>query len=90
MFAFFVNGEFKGIWGNNVGDIFYNNTVEKLEWDITQTKLVRYDVKKSEMRSAFAHEFTESSLILKDEQGNIIKEIEAELFAENGLLHKAC
>lgn len=90
MFAFFVNGEFKGIWGNKVGDIFYNNTIEKLEWDITQTKLVWYEVKKSEMKSAFAHEFYETHLLLRNELGEIIKEIPSELFAENGLLHKAC
>lgn len=90
MFAFFVDGEFKGIWGNKIGDIFYNATIEKLEWDITKTVLVFYDVKKSEMRSAVVHEFSPSELVLKDDLGNVLKTIPAELFAENGLLHKAC
>jgi hypothetical protein len=90
MFGFFVDGEFKGMWGNKIGDIFYNATVEKLEWDITKTVLVHYDVKNSEMRIAFFHEFFPNELVLKDELGNIIKTIPAELFAENGLLHKAC
>lgn len=90
MFGFFLDGEFKGAWGNSIGDIFYVNTCDSLEWDITKTKLVHYDVKRSEMRESFSHEFTESALILKDEQGNVIKTIPSELFAENGLLHKAC
>ena len=98
MFGFFVDGEFKGMWGNKVGDIFYNNTVQKLRWDITKTVLVYYPDHR-EKRGSFEYTYTLQKVIekevIKDEQGNILSEaitneINSELFAENGLLHKAC
>jgi len=53
MFGFFVNNEFKGFWSNQVGDIFFDNTCNKMEWDKSQTVMVRYNgMKESEIENA--------------------------------------
>lgn len=42
MFAFFVNGQFKGFWTNKVGDKFADLTITKMKWPKNSTSLVFY------------------------------------------------
>lgn len=88
MFAFFLDGEFKGTWGNKEGDIFYENTCKSLRWDKSKAVLVLYpDHRETE---GLVYEYSVEKVVEKDQLGNVVKEIMAELWAENGLLHKAC
>lgn len=88
MFAFFLDGIFKGTWGNKEGDIFYENTCKSLRWDKTKAVLVKYpDHFEIEGNT---YEYSVEKVVEKDSSGVVIKEIPAELFAANGLLHKAC
>ena len=88
MFAFFYNGEFKGLWGNKEGDIFFENTCKSLKWDKTKAILVLYpdhfEIKEN------TYEYSIEKVIEKDQLGNVIKEIHSEIWAEKGLLHKSC
>lgn len=43
MFAFFIGNEFKGFWANKVGDVFFDNTCEKMGWDKNTTILSHYN-----------------------------------------------
>lgn len=42
MFSFFINGVFFDFWGNKAGDIFYDNTVSKMNWYSSLVSLYHY------------------------------------------------
>lgn len=42
MFAFFINGEFKSFWSNDIGDIFFDATCKSMKWDSSVVDLVHY------------------------------------------------
>lgn len=88
MFAFFLDGVFKGIWGNKEGDVFYENTCKSLRWDKTKAVLVFYP-DHFEVEGNL-YEYSIEKVVEKNPEGIILKEIMAEIWAENGLLHRAC
>lgn len=94
MFGFFVNDEPSGIWGNEVGDIFFDMTCAARQWAPSQVDLNYY----SGIVDHDHFDFNEKKLRLykvdRDEDGKqvkiLIKEIEPDSFVVKGLMIKPC
>jgi hypothetical protein len=100
MFSFFLSGAFFDFWGNKPGDIFYDNTVKKMNWDNSLVSLYYYPgipVKRPEL---FAFD-ENKNLLIQEKQVTILDGIEveelvtistitAEAFVVNGEKLAAC
>lgn len=70
MFGLFVNGEFKGFWSNKVGDVFFDNTCNKMEWDKSQTIMVHYQgMKESEIEHTLV---SPNEVVIRNKVTNLV------------------
>ena len=79
MFSFFVNGEFKGFWSNQIGDMFFSLTCNKLAWSESLTSLCYFPgLLNSEL------ELAEPSLTECRVNKKVMVEVEVESTDESG------
>jgi len=103
MFGFFVNGEFEGFWSNRVGDIFAQNTIQKMGWALSTVTVVHYSgLKESELQlaeptidevrvySGTINEYVnEDGLTVTENGKQLVRTIKADLFIKDGIeLHR--
>lgn len=84
MFGFFIGEEFKGFWANKPNDIFYDLTLEGMGWE--NAELYYYP----QFRPNENTTVTKLKATSKDEEDNIVQEIEAVPYVVNGEKLQEC
>jgi hypothetical protein len=93
MFYFFVDNVIQGCWGNQIGDVFYDLTVNKMRWPIDKVKLVNfgdYSDLLNQVGENVVEEISPEQILIKDQEGNLRFVVNGTLFAEGSVKHHEC
>jgi len=77
MFTFFINGVFFDFWGNKPSDIFYDNTISKMNWDSSLVSLYHYPSIPANRPALFDFDVNKN-LLIQEMQITIVDDVEVE------------
>jgi hypothetical protein len=86
MFAIIYNEKFLRFWHNKVGDVFVEATIANLSFNRDAIKFIYFPNLEENIED---FEIIDNKIKFKDSNGEN-KEIEGQIFFENGLMLKPC